>query len=85
MMDYRLFISIEVVEFLERLPARNRRALRDIIEAIGKEPVGRSDAADYDDTGRRLEIAITGDFAITYWIDDADRHVKILDIHSADR
>ncbi len=85
MMDYRLLISIEVVEFLERLPAKNRRALRNIIEAIGKEPAGRSDAADYDDTGRRLEIAITGDFAITYWIDDADRHVKILDIHSADR
>ena len=80
-----MLISIEVVEFLERLPARNRRALRDIIEAIGKEPVGRSDAADYDDTGRRLEVTITGDFAITYWIDDADRHVKILDIHSADR
>lgn len=85
MMDYRLLISIEVVEFLERLPAKNRRMLRNIIEAIWKEPVGRSDAADYDEAGRRLEIAITGDFAITYWIDDADRHVKILDIHSADR
>ncbi len=84
-MDYRLLISIEVVEFLERLPSKNRKALRNIIEAIGKDPAGRSDAADYDDTGRRLEIAITGDFAITYWIDDADRHVKILDIHSADR
>jgi mRNA-degrading endonuclease RelE of RelBE toxin-antitoxin system len=84
-MDYRLLISIEVVEFLERLPARNRKALRNIIEAIWKEPVERSDAADYDSTGRRLEVAIMGDFAITYWIDDADRHVKILDIHSADR
>ena len=47
--------------------------------------MGRSDAEDYDDTGRRLEIAISGDFALTYWIDDADWHVKILDIHSADR
>jgi mRNA-degrading endonuclease RelE of RelBE toxin-antitoxin system len=84
-MDYRLLISIEVVEFLERLPSKNRKALRNTIEAIWKDPVGRSDAADSDDTGRRLEISITGDFAITYWIDDADRHVKILDIHSADR
>ena len=84
-MAYRLLISIEVAEFLERLPSKNRKALRNIIQAIWKDPAGRSDAADYDDTGRRLEIAITGDFAITYWIDDADRHVKILDIHSADR
>jgi mRNA-degrading endonuclease RelE of RelBE toxin-antitoxin system len=84
-MNYRLLISIEVVEFIERLPLRIRRALRNAIEAIGNDPVGRSDAEDFDDTGRRLEIAISGDFALTYWIDDADRHVKILDIHSADR
>lgn len=33
---------------------------------------------------RQLQIAIIGDFALTWWIDDADRHVKILDIHAAD-
>ena len=84
-MNYRLLISIEVVEFIVRLPSHIRRALRNVIEAIGSDPVGRSDAEDFDETGRRLEIAISGDFALTYWIDDADRHVKILDIHSADR
>lgn len=84
-MDYRLLISIEVVEFIERLPAKNRKGLRNIIEAIWKDPMGCSDTADYDESGRRLEIAISGDFAFTYWIDDADRHVKILDVHSADR
>jgi mRNA-degrading endonuclease RelE of RelBE toxin-antitoxin system len=84
-MEYRLLISMEVVEFLERLPSRIRKALRNVIAAIGEDPMGRSDAADYDDTGRRLEIAIAGDFAFTYWIDDADRHGKILDVHAADR
>ncbi len=84
-MDYRLLISIEVVEFVERLPSNYRRSLRSVIEAIGNDPQARSDAEDYDDTGRRLEIAIIGDFALTYWIDHADRHVKILDIHAADR
>ncbi|MES2922263.1 MAG: hypothetical protein V4819_11995 [Verrucomicrobiota bacterium] len=84
-MNYRLLISIEVVEFIERLPSRNRKALRNVIDGIGRDPMGRSDAEDYDDIGRRLEIAIAGDFAFTYWIDDADRQVKILDIHSADR
>lgn len=56
-----------------------------MIEAIGNDPQARSDAEDCDDTGRRLEIAIIGDFALTYWIDHADRHVKIIDIHAADR
>jgi hypothetical protein len=40
---------------------------------------------DSDDSGRLLQIAICGDFALMYWIDDADRHGKILDIHAADR
>lgn len=76
-MKYRLLVSIEVVEFLERLPSRIRKPLRNVIESIGNSPNEQSDAADFDNTGRRLEIA--------YWIDDADRHVKILDIHLADQ
>jgi hypothetical protein len=50
-----------------------------------KNPLGCSEANDYDDTGRILNIAIVGDFALMYWIDDTDSHVKILDIHAADR
>jgi mRNA-degrading endonuclease RelE of RelBE toxin-antitoxin system len=84
-MTYRLLISMEVVEFLEKLPSRTRKTLRNTIASIGDDPLAMSDAADFDDTGRHLQIAIIGDFALTYWIDDADRHVKILDIHGADR
>lgn len=83
-MPYRLLISIEVVEFLEKLPSKTRKVLRNAIAAIGTDPIAMSDAVDFDDTGRRVEISIIGDFALTYWIDDADRHVKILDLHAAD-
>jgi mRNA-degrading endonuclease RelE of RelBE toxin-antitoxin system len=84
-MDYRVLISIEVVEFVERLPRRTERRVRDAIRAIGEDPLGSSEAVDQDETGRRLEIAVVGDYALMYWIDEADRHVKILDIHAADR
>ncbi len=84
-MNYRLLISMDVVEFIERLPAKSRSPLRSAIVAIGADPRGRSDAHDYDEVGRLMDIAIVGDFALMYWIDDADRHVKILDIHAADR
>jgi len=84
-MAYRLLISIEVVEFIERLPLRTRRALRNGIAAIGRVPLEMSDAEDYDETGRLLQIVVVGDYALTYWVDDADRHVKILDVHAADR
>ncbi len=84
-MNYRLLISIEVVEFLERLPSKTRKILRNSIAAIGNDPFTMVDAVEYDETGRQLQIAIVCDFALTYWIDDADRHVKILDLHAADR
>ncbi len=85
MINYRLLISIDVVVFVERLPARYSKAIRSCFSAIGEDPLGCSEATDYDDTGRLLHVAIVGDFALMYWIDDADRHVKILDIHAADR
>jgi mRNA-degrading endonuclease RelE of RelBE toxin-antitoxin system len=84
-MPYRLLISIEVIEFLERLPSRTQKVLRNGIARIGLDPLGRSDAEDHDEVGRILQIAIVNDYALTYWVDDADRQVKILDVHAADR
>ncbi len=84
-MRYKLLVSIDVVEFLERLPLKTRKSIRNAIAAIGDDPLGMADAEEFDDVGRQLQIAIAGDFAFTYWIDDADRHVKILDLHAADR
>lgn len=47
--------------------------------------MGHSDALDRDSTGRRLQIVVIGDYALMYWVDEADGHIKILDIHAADR
>lgn len=57
-MNYRLLISTEVVEFLERLPSKTRKSLRNAIATIGGDPISMADAADFDDTGRQLQIAI---------------------------
>ena len=84
-MHYRLLVSIEVIEFIERLPGKTRESLRRAIHAIGRDPLGRSDALDYDAIGRRMQIAVVGDYALMYWVDEADQHVKILDIHASDR
>lgn len=84
-MNFGLLISIDVLEFVERLPEQVANEIRSAIKAIGRDPLGVSDASDHDEIGRRLEIAIVGDYALMYWVDDADRQVKILDIHAADR
>lgn len=67
-MDYRLLISMDVMEFVERLPSRLRRPIRSAIAAIGEDPLGCSEATDHDNTGRVLHIAIVGDFALMYWM-----------------
>ena len=51
-MAYRLLISIEVIEFIERLPVKTREALRFAINSIGRAPLGRFDALDRDAIGR---------------------------------
>lgn len=84
-MAYRLLVSIEVIDFIERLPVKTREAIRNAIHSIGRDPLGRSDALDRDATGRRMQIAVIGDYALMYWVDEADQHVKVLDIHAADR
>ena len=84
-MNYRLLVSLDVLELIERLPRKARLGLRATIAEIGRDPIGISDATDLDSKGRIVQIMIVGDYALTYWNDDADKHVKLLDIHSADR
>ncbi|MBI4327183.1 MAG: hypothetical protein HY674_18255 [Chloroflexi bacterium] len=42
------------------------------------------DYHEQDAVGRRVEISIYGRFAIHYWTDFADRHVKVLALKPAD-
>lgn len=83
-MAYRLLIDLEVVEQLQALPATRRRFLFGHFREIEKYPAARSDYTDTDAQGRRVEVSVVEGFAIYYWIDEADRHVKILVLVAAD-
>jgi len=83
--NYRLLIDYEVIEFLETLPRRERLLLRNRFAAIRGQPRAHSDYTEPDDTGRPIDIHICGKFAIKYWEDHADRHIKILEVHPADQ
>jgi mRNA-degrading endonuclease RelE of RelBE toxin-antitoxin system len=85
MISYRLLIDFEVIEFIDALPKSLQRSLRSRLVEIRDFPSIRSDCSERDSVGRRIEINICSGYAIKYWIDSADRHVKILDIHPADR
>ena len=65
-MAYRWVLPIDVVEFIERLPVKTREAFLSAIHSNGRDPMGRSDALDRDAIGRRMQIAVTGDYALMY-------------------
>ena len=83
-MEYRLLIDLEVVEMIQRLPKRSRDDLLSHLQRIRSFPSSFSDCHEDDAVGRRVEISIYGRLAIHFWIDFADRHVKVLALKPAE-
>lgn len=84
-MNYRLLVDFEVVEFMATLKRNDQLLLRQRFLAIQEFPSRYADYQEQDDTGRPVHISICGKFAVKYWDDFADRHLKILEVHLADR
>jgi hypothetical protein len=83
--ERRLLIDIEVLELLRTLRSAEQRDLLQRFRAIGAAPDRFADYLESGAAGREVQVHIFGRFAIKYWDDFADRHVKILDLHPADR
>jgi len=79
-MKFRLLVDFEVLDFALKLSASRRRRLFDHFLEIQKFPGNYSDFLEEDGRGRSLHVSLLEDLRIQYWIDDADRHVKILQI-----
>lgn len=84
-MKPRLLVDSSVLEFVGNLRKHDREFLRARFEAIRDFPGQHADYRVRDETGREIDGHIAGRFAIIFWDDFADRHVKILGITSADK
>ncbi|HEY5892894.1 MAG TPA: hypothetical protein VIT91_06645 [Chthoniobacterales bacterium] len=84
MSDYRLLVDWEVIEKLNQLPPAKRRIFRDAFLRIAATPDRLSDYRESNPKGITLDVYLCHGFAITYWIDFADRHVKILEFQVAE-
>ncbi len=85
MSDSRLLIAIEVLDFLRSLSRREQLNLIKRFREIAAFPSNFIDFPENDSAGRKLGVHVFGKFAIKFRDDFADRHVKILDLHLADR
>lgn len=83
-MTYRLLIDISAVNLIQSLRKPQRERLLAVLSAIREYPERYSDYQGRDSQGTRVEIHVAHGLAIHYWIDNADRHVKVLCIQPAD-
>ena len=83
-MKFRLLLDLEVVEFIEALSRREQIALRKRLGEIQATPTRFADYQERQSDGRSLDVHVHFGFAIYYWDDFADRHIKVLRIRRAD-
>ena len=83
-MNYRLLLDIEVVEFIASLPRREQIRLRKRLGEIRTTPTRFADFREREADGRTLDVHVHCGFAIYYWDDFADRHIKVFRIRRAD-
>jgi hypothetical protein len=81
---YRLLVDWEVIEKMNGLPLPTRRVLRKALSQIALAPDQSSDYREPNPRGIPIDVHLCGGYAIKYWIDFADRHVKVLDLERAD-
>ncbi|MBE2282534.1 MAG: hypothetical protein IAE77_03625 [Prosthecobacter sp.] len=83
-MSYRLLISLEAIEYLERQRPGERRRLRALFMRMTEEPRLFSDFVHIEPDLRRYDVHVAGKHAIYFWDDFADRDLKIIRILRAD-
>ena len=83
-MNYRLLLDIEVVEFIASLPRREQIRLRKRLGEIQATPTRFADFCEPEPDGRTLDVHVHCGFAIYYWDDFVDRHIKVFRIRRAD-
>jgi hypothetical protein len=85
MSPYRLLIDFEVVEQFFSLSRSTRTRLHRCFLEVHADPSGLADYTESDSIGRPVFVHICCGFAVKYWLDHADKHIKILELIPADR
>ena len=81
MRPYKLLVDYEALEFLQRLSKNDQRYLHARLVYLREYPHSQTDKKVPGEGGRDYFVYVRGKFAIKYWIDDAVREVRVLDVH----
>jgi hypothetical protein len=85
MSDYRLLIDADALDFIAGLKRSDQKRLFERMRLIQSFPSNYCDYEERDPTGRKVQVNVHAGYAIEYWEDFADRHLKVLVIRYSDR
>ena len=80
MKPFSLLVDFDVIEFVGKLSRKEQAEIRRRLLKIREYPHNSSNDSELDPIGRTVQINLSGKYALKYWIDSADRHIKVLDI-----
>lgn len=74
-------------DLLESVPARGeqRRMIMAFVRSLAGQPHTPGDFTDTDQSQRRRQIKIIGDYAVTYLVDEPIKTVMVVGVRLADR
>jgi hypothetical protein len=81
-MSYRFALNEQAVLFLQQLPARDRRLVIDEFARLTSNPFARPDYIKRSPAERDLQIRQFRNWQIFYWIDHAEREVRITELRA---
>jgi mRNA-degrading endonuclease RelE of RelBE toxin-antitoxin system len=81
---YQVYLNIDLLEAVPK-SGRQRQQIMKFIYSLRDRPRTEGDFSDKDASLQIRQIKIIGDYAITYWLDDAVKSVMVVDIRPADR
>ncbi len=80
---WELVIHGPSMDFLLSCRSAERRRVLEFCDQLRSNPYQQGDYQETDLTGRRLQVRIIGNYALTFWADPAVKEVRVVRIEAA--
>ena len=84
MEPYQVYLNIDLLNAVPR-SGRQRQEIMKFIYTLRDQPRTKGGYTDKDASLQIRQIKIIGDYAVTYWLDDAVKSVMVVDVRPADK
>jgi hypothetical protein len=77
---FSLSVEYDALQFLHGRTRREQASLLSRFLHLRDYPENSTDVREIDRSGRLIRTSIHGKYAVSFWIDDADREVKVVEV-----